>query len=141
MLEILTDHLAIITIREKRRVLVSSEDTFSLDKDSKFSTTKELFLNSVRKRDLSLKSVLQPGSKVFLNAVPLISLPPNAAQVHYTSCGMVVATKNPCGPPIHSISSSKVLTEEFRLFYTGCIPTSALRSAALQDKVNMFSPF
>jgi len=117
VLEILTDHLAIVTIREKRRVLVSSEDTFSLEKDSKFSTPKELFLTSVRKRDLSLRSVLQPGSKVFLNAVPLISLPPNAAQVHYTSCGMVLATKNPGGPPIHSIPSSKVLTEEFRLFY------------------------
>ena len=113
---ILTDHLAIVTIKEGRRVLVSSEDVFSLDKGSKFSTSKELFLCSVRKRDLSLKSILKAGQRVFLNAVPLISLPPNAAQVHYTSCGMVAA-KNAAALPTHCIPSSHELTKEYKLFY------------------------
>ena len=114
--QILTSHLAIVTIREERRVLVSSEDVFSLKKGSKFSTSKELFLSSIRKRDLSLKSVLQAGQKVFLNAVPLISMPPNAAQVHYTSCGLVVA-KTAAALPVHCVPSSQELTEEFKLFY------------------------
>ena len=114
--QILTNHLATVTIREERRVLVSSEDVFSLQKGSKFSTSKELFLCSVRKRDLDLRSVLQAGQKVFLNAVPLISMPPNTAQVHYTSCGLVVA-KTAAALPVHCISSSQELTEEFKLFY------------------------
>jgi len=113
---ILTNHLAIVTIRDEKRVLVSSEDVFSNEKGSKFSNSKELFLRSIRKRGLTLRSVLRAGQQVHLNAVPLISMPPNAAKVHYTSCG-VVAAKQASKLPVHCIPSSQELTEEFKLFY------------------------
>ena len=120
---VLSDHLAIVTFKARkdkavRRVLCSSDDVFS-DLDTKrtlFSSSTEVLCQSARSLKVPLGRLLKEGQKVSLNTVPLVTGQANDAEIHYSSCGLLVS-KEVSPTPIHCLQTANSFTEEFRLFH------------------------
>ena len=59
--------------------------------------------------------------QVSLNAVPLITGQANDAEIHYSSCGVLVSKEAGTGvlppTPIHCLQTANSFTEEFRMFH------------------------
>ena len=102
---VLSDHHAIVKFRPLKsqteyRVLCHSDDVFHLDfpenkqNTHKFSAAWDLWKDTAKNKKMSLRGLMKPGSKMRLNAVPLLSSasPPttNLASVHYCSSGVLV---------------------------------------------------
>jgi hypothetical protein len=98
-----SDHHGIVKFRPLKsqmeyRVLCHTDDVFHRDfpenkqNTHKFSAAWDLWKDPAKNKQLSLQGLMKPGSKVRLNAVPLLSSASlaNLASVHYCSSGVLV---------------------------------------------------
>ena len=114
---VISDHHAIVKFwplksQVKCRVLCHSDDVFHLDfPESKqnthsFTVAWDRWKDKTKSKKLSLQGLRKPGSKVRLNAVPLLSSasPANPASVHCCSSGVLVGKNSlPHTVPIECI--------------------------------------
>jgi len=136
---VLSNHIAILRVKktesskQEYRVLCSSDDIFILDIDKenqkkvedfktwnkvRFSSIQQLWFKTARNQKVSLFDVLKPGQQVRLNIVPLLSNPPNGADVYYCSAGVLVTkTFQPLPVPVNCVRSSKDFTDEFKIYF------------------------